>query len=196
VFDRLFDTLERHFNRLVAENAALLFWSPVKFPLCYHVFERLSRLDLWVNPVPFVWIKPSAGIDPIPGRTLRQCYEIVFVGLTGDRQLLQARRSSPNWFAGNPPKGQERLHQSEKNEAMLYYLMSGFVDHHTRVLDPTCGSGVAIRVAKRLRAAYALGLDNKDEFVMLARSGVDRVKEGEEPPEGPKGKTSLEDLGL
>jgi hypothetical protein len=127
---------------------------------------------------------------------MRQCVEICFMCLRGDRQLLQERRGSPNWFAGNPPKGQERLHQSEKNEAVLYYLMSGFVDHHTRVLDPTCGSGVAIRVAKRLRAAYALGLDHENDFVMLARSGLDKVKEGEEPPKGPTGKTSLEDLGL
>jgi hypothetical protein len=199
VRDRLLDTLEEHFNKLVAKDAAVLFWSAAQFPLCSYIFERLSGLrrlrpDWWINQHAFAWVKPSAGIDPIPGRTLRQCYEIVFIGLTGDFRLKKI--GIPNWRPGNPPKGEERLHQSQKNEAILYHLLSGFVDHHTRVLDPTCGSGVAIRVAKRLRAAYALGLEISNDNVMLARSGLDKVKEGEEPPEGPKGKISLEDLGL
>ena len=58
----------------------------------------------------------------------------------------------------------DRFHQSQKNEAMMEHLLSAFVTNSTRLLDPTCGSGVAIKIAKRLGAHSALGLELDEEF--------------------------------
>jgi DNA modification methylase len=130
----------------------------------------------WPNPIPFAWVKLSAGIIPRPGRDLRQSWEPLFIcERGGDRKVV----GRCNWYAGDPPRGTEREHQSPKNEAMMQYLLSAFVTEDTRLLDPTCGSGVAIRVAKRLKAAYALGLEISDQSSLLARAALKKVKRGE-----------------
>jgi ParB/RepB/Spo0J family partition protein len=172
VFDRLCNALEANMGRIVAENAHGTFW----FPMTRYqaVFDGLVRMGWQVNPRPFVWAKPTAGIIPIPGKTFRQCYETAFICTRGDRQLIQTIR---DWFEGDPPRGPERDHQSEKNEEMLTHLLGAFIGQTTRLLDPTCGSGVAIRVAKRLKAEYALGLEISEHSALLARAKLGEMKE-------------------
>ena len=75
---------------------------------------------------------------------------------------------------------------------MMQHLLGAFVDEDTRLLDPTCGSGVAIRVAKRLKAAHALGLEKSEQNALLARAALGKVKRGELL----KVNGTLEDLGL
>lgn len=53
---------------------------------------------------------------------------------------------------------------SEKPRPMLRHFFRMFVDEHSRVLDPTCGSGNALRVAHDLGAAFCLGLEKEKEF--------------------------------
>jgi DNA modification methylase len=51
---------------------------------------------------------------------------------------------------------------------MLIHFFRMAVDEHTTLLDPTCGSGNAIRAAKALRAKLTLGLEINDEFARRA----------------------------
>jgi hypothetical protein len=191
VFELLCDTLQANFGRLVHEKAHGVFWFPIKWHQA--ILDRLMRMG-WddVNPVPFVWAKPSAGIIPrsrtetSPPRDLRQCYETAFICARGDIGLEPVR----NWYPGDPPK--DREHQSQKNEEMLEHLLRAFVDENTRLLDPTCGSGVAIRVAKRLKVRYALGLEISEQSSLLAQAALAKVKPGETLL---KVNGTLEDLG-
>jgi type I restriction-modification system DNA methylase subunit len=50
------------------------------------------------------------------------------------------------------------------------------VSEHTTMLDPTCGSGSALRAAQSLMARRVLGLEVNPEFAALARMAL----EGEE----------------
>jgi DNA modification methylase len=57
-----------------------------------------------------------------------------------------------------------RQHLSEKPEPMLRHFFRMFVDDSTSMLDPTCGSGTALRAANELDAAHVLGLEINPEF--------------------------------
>jgi tRNA G10 N-methylase Trm11 len=48
------------------------------------------------------------------------------------------------------------------------------VDENTRLLDPTCGSGSALRAADRMGAASVLGLEVNPEFASNARRAWER----------------------
>ena len=75
-----------------------------------------------------------------------------------------------NWFEGDPPD--DRFHQSQKNEKMMEHLLTAFVTDSTRFLDPTCGSGVAIKIARRLGAHSALGLEFDRDSAVLAQAAL------------------------
>jgi len=45
-----------------------------------------------------------------------------------------------------------------------------FIDEYSRVLDPTCGSGTALRAAESLGASFVLGLEINPDFCEGART--------------------------
>jgi DNA modification methylase len=51
-----------------------------------------------------------------------------------------------------------------QREPMLRHFFRMFVDDSTSMLDPTCGSGTALRAANELDAAHVLGLEINPEF--------------------------------
>ena len=60
-----------------------------------------------------------------------------------------------------------RSREFEKSQAMLEHFMRMVVDEGTRMLDPTCGSGSALRAADRLGAREVLGLERDEVGVGL-----------------------------
>jgi len=77
------------------------------------------------------------------------------------------------------------------------------VNHNTRLLDPTCGSGSALRAAKRVNAqAEVLGIESNEVFADAARRELALLERQLENqivagpmPHGTRN-TSLEELGL
>jgi DNA modification methylase len=59
---------------------------------------------------------------------------------------------------------------------MLRYFFSMFVDDNGRVLDPTCGSGSALRAADSLGAKDLLGLEVNSEYVKDARVALRKAR--------------------
>ena len=53
---------------------------------------------------------------------------------------------------------------NEKPVAMLQHFLSMLVDEYSFVLDPTCGSGNALKAAERLGASQVLGIEKNTEF--------------------------------
>ena len=62
---------------------------------------------------------------------------------------------------------------SVKSPEMLQYFFAMFVDQNTRMLDPTCGSGSALRAAEALGAGYVIGLEKNEEFALSARRSLE-----------------------
>jgi DNA modification methylase len=69
----------------------------------------------------------------------------------------------------------EKLHLNQKPVAMLKHFLSMFVDEHTAVLDPTCGSGSALAAAKQLKANRVLGVELDEANADVAKFLLQRV---------------------
>ena len=80
--------------------------------------------------------------------------------------------SVSNAFAAPTDRQQ---HMSTKPEAVLRHFFRMFVDENSVILDPTCGSGSALRAAKSLGAAHILGIEIDGEFADRATIALRRV---------------------
>ncbi len=162
-YERLIEAFSRNANKLMGESCHVMFWFSMNH---YHwTLQRLRDIGLWVDHVPLIWFKSdNTGALPDPTRGPRRVYETAFWCSFGDRKILQAR-------ANTFPAPVTRLgeHMSEKSQPMLEHFMRMVVDHDTRLLDPTCGSGAALRAADALGAGSVTGLELNPEFADNAR---------------------------
>jgi DNA modification methylase len=123
--------------------------------------------DFSVNPFPLVWDKSDGrGILPDPSRGPRQTYETALFITRGDRKILRAVRNSISL----PTNKSEAQHLSEKPLDVLYHFFTMLIDSHTTLLDPTCGSGTALAIAKRLGARRIWGMDVSQENAETTRN--------------------------
>ena len=162
VYWELVDCLIRNREKLLGASGHIIFWFSMRF-----YTETLLRLRevFWVEPYPLVWFKSdNKGTLPDPSRGPRRVYEVAFFCSLGDRKILSA---VANTFAGPVLRTSE--HMSEKSEPMLSHFLRMVVDENTRLLDPTCGSGSALRAAHAMGASYVLGLELNPEFAENAR---------------------------
>jgi DNA modification methylase len=75
-------------------------------------------------------------------------------------------------------------HMSEKPEPMLRHFFRMLVDDNSLVLDPTCGSGSAIRAAESLGAKIAIGLEINEEYTQRARLALQQAREARSKESG------------
>jgi hypothetical protein len=157
------DLLQRAMASVVEESSHLLFWFSLDF---YHETKaRLESMGWSVNPFPLVWWKSdNVGILPDAQRGPRRVYETCLLATIGDRKIV---RPVSNLF-GNPG-GDKQIHMNEKPIAMLKYFMGMVCDEYSVVLDPTAGSGNALKAATALGSRHVLGLERDKEFYERAR---------------------------
>jgi len=173
-WEQLIMALEITTKRLTSPSCHLMFWYAMRKGdqrLYEPTARALERIGWEINPMPLVWMKSDgAGIIPDPERGPRQIYETCLLGSRGDRKIV---RAVANAYAA--PTVRER-HMSEKPEPMLRHFFGMLVDENTVMLDPTCGSGSAVRAAESLGAKYAIGLEINPEFARLAREALARSR--------------------
>jgi ParB-like chromosome segregation protein Spo0J len=153
----LLRTLLKNRQALMGESAHLIYWLSMK----NYEFVRLSLLSsgFWVEPYPLVWHKSdNRGIIPDYQRGPRRIYETALLASYGDRKIVT---SKSNLFS--EPLGSQE-HMNEKPVAMLNYFLSMLVDPTSRLLDPTCGSGSALRSFRSLGGGFSLGLESNLGF--------------------------------
>lgn len=158
VYWSLLNTLASAMDNVVADSAHLMFWFSMDY---YHeTLVRLQDMGWKVNPFPLVWFKSdNTGILPDPQRGPRRVYETALIASRGDRLVVRAKA---NAFAH--PGRDKSIHMSEKPVPMLKHFMEMFCDEYTRMLDPTAGSGNALKAASALGAPTVLGLEKSTEF--------------------------------
>lgn len=166
IYFNLLSTLEMSMSNVVAPSAHLIFWFSMDY---YHVTKDwLERMGWKVNPFPLIWHKSdNAGIAPDPQRGPRRTYETAFFASRGDRKLTQVGARS-NSFAFPGKKGPDGIHLSEKPVEMLKHFLSMVCDEYSLVLDPTCGSGNALKAATALGAPTVLGIEKSLDFYTTA----------------------------
>jgi ParB/RepB/Spo0J family partition protein len=172
IYWSLVDALLNNLDNFCADSAHLMFW----FSMDYYEDTRVrlgSRFK--VNPFPLVWVKDdNSGILPDANRGPRRTYETAFLASRGDRKIV---RPVSNHVASPIQRGR---HMSEKPQKVLGHYFRMLVDEHSAVLDPTCGSGSAIRAAITAGASQYLGLEINTEFADHADETLKRFLEEQE----------------
>lgn len=173
-WERLMFALEIAVRDHLALSAHLMFWFAMRKGterLYESTVRRLEAMGWDINPLPLIWMKSDGvGILPDPERGPRQIYETCLLGSRGDRKIVRAVSN-----AYHSPTVRER-HMSEKPEPMLRYFFGMLVDQNTIMLDPTSGSGSALRAAESLGAKHVLGLEINPEFAQIAKEALNRAR--------------------
>jgi ParB/RepB/Spo0J family partition protein len=167
----LTECLVRHLDVLLSAAGHVMFWLSPKPNILVKTIEMFTKLgpkmDLY--PFPLIWHKSDgSGIVGDSQRWPRHTYEAALLFYRGRRPLVRTVTDS---YSG---PGDRKLHPSCKPEPMLRHFFTALVDDHTRLLDPTCGSGAALRAAESLGALpdNVLGLEIEDRFVQSAREAL------------------------
>lgn len=167
VYFSLLHCLLDNLDRLLGVSAHLVFWySEAHGPATRELFaKRAPTLKLLRHPL--IWLKSdNSGIAPDSRRTPRHIYETAMLFVRGERQLVRVKADA---YASPTNK---TLHPSTKPEPMLRHFFEMFVDDYTLMLDPTAGSGAAIRAAESLKAKQVLGLEIDQQYLLPARRAL------------------------
>jgi ParB family chromosome partitioning protein len=152
IFDKLCRAFFDNQNNFIADSAHCIFWLAHKN--YGKLASRFAHYGWTVCETPLIWHKSdNAGIAPDPYRWPRRTYEIAIFASRGDRKIIKIKAAS---YSGPTTKD---YHLSEKPLEMLSHFFEMVVDKHTEMLDPTCGGGTALQVAKKFGASRILGLD-------------------------------------
>ena len=164
VYFTLLDCLCKNLDRLMSLSGHLMFWYSGKLDPRQRFAELVPELEF--HPFPLIWHKSdSKGIVSDFRRGPRHVYETCWLGIRGRRNVLEVKN---DLYAAPSAAG---LHVHVKPEPMLRYFMSMLVDGTTRMLDPTCGSGSALRAAESL-GARVVGLEVDSEACEVARKAL------------------------
>ena len=167
VYKEFLNTICVHGSNFIAPRAHMMFW----FAMNYYqeTFDALTKAGWVVNRFPLIWHKPTdAGILPDSNRGPRRSYETAFLCAMGDRKIVKA---TTNCVLG---RSDRQFHQSEKPFSVLNHYFKMLVDESTFMLDPTCGSGMAVRAAHYNQAALAVGFEINSEFLEGAQANCSR----------------------
>lgn len=170
-YRQLCDTLRDNIDRICAPSAHIIFWfHPTFYCETWQFLNALPGFKF--DEYPLTWTKSdNAGIIPDPQRRPRRIYEMAFFGWRGDRMLAPAGTRSNQVAA---PKSDEHPHA--KPEPVLHHFFEMLVTPATRLLDPTCGSGTALRAALSLGADCVLGIEREATFADVGRRALARTE--------------------
>lgn len=174
VYEALIECLCANLDRVMAPSGHLMFWLSADIEIMYHTLEAFRRLapSLTFAKKPLIWHKTcNTGVLADPQRGPRHVYEAALIASREDRKIIKATSDT----YGSPTD--KEYHVSTKAVPMLRYFFQMFVDQNTRLLDPTCGSGAALRAAESMGASHVLGLELDPEHHKAACGALkkDRV---------------------
>lgn len=167
VYWKLIEALCLNLDRVMTPSGHLMFWFSMQYyTKTLEAFRRLAP-SLHFDAFPLIWQKSdNVGIAPDPRRGPRRVYETCLVASRDDRPIVKV--VSNGYYAPTD----KAHHPSTKPEPVLRHFMSMLVDDGTRLFDPTCGSGSALRAAESLGAKAVLGLEKDPEHFKNASSAL------------------------
>ena len=168
VYWNLLTTLTEGLDKIMSYSAHMLFWFSMNFYT--ETVKRLRSTGLTVHDHPIVWHKTGGpgGLGVVPGTAVtypRRTYDTALLAVRGQRPLAK-----PGMNSYAAPTAGNKIHPSQKPEPMLRFFLQMLVDETTTMLDPTCGSGAALRVAEDLGAKSVLGLELDPNYAQSANT--------------------------
>jgi len=177
VYWHLLRALCEHRDKILYPSAHIIFWFSMKF---YHEtleFFRTHAPDFEVDYQPLVWFKTdNKGIVRDAKHAPRNVTETAFF-ITRDRREIVKSVGNCIGAATHKARG---THISEKPVTVVKHFMQLCCDSYSEVLDPTCGSGSALRAAHDLGAARIVGMDINEEYAKVAQKQLDEHRKLEE----------------
>lgn len=170
-FCNLIDALTNNLDRILSYSGHILLW--YNFAWYETTKLKLHRVGLSVTERPLIWIKSDTRSASYTGRELqpKPSYETALLAYRGNRSLLCWNTDSYSAQTVASP-----IHPQQKPEPMLRHFLSMLVDNVTDFLDPTCGSGSAIRAAEDLGARNVVGLEVNAEYAAVASTATLRAR--------------------
>lgn len=161
IYWELLGAICKNIDRILYPSAHVLCWISMKYYTDTIAFFAKHAPQVKFNPTPLVWHKSdNRGILPDAKRGPRNIYEACLFGSIGDRHIVE-----PVANVYSCPTGKaDAIHTNEKPQPMLRHFFRMFVDQHTRLIDPTCGSASALRAADAMNAEFVFGLEFNPEF--------------------------------
>lgn len=162
IYKTLVDALLENQDHLISESAHCICWLSLRF--LEWTKKRFAEAGWDCHLQPFIWHKSdNKGIlaDTMCG--MRNVGEYALLLNRGRRPVI---KNISNIF---PHPTTKRFHASEKPLPVLEQLFSALCDEHSRVLDPTCGSGTSIQTALKFNAEEALGIELDADFAQKAQ---------------------------
>lgn len=173
IYYALLNCLCDNLDRIMGVSGHLMFWYSNR-PDIQRKTEDIFRAKaptLAFQKYPLIWHKSdNAGISANPNQDPRHVYEACLMASRGSRNLVKI---SSDHYACPTDK---TLHISTKPEPMLKHFMQMMVDSTTHMLDPTCGSGAALRAAEALGASRVLGMDVDEQTVGVSRIALKNAR--------------------
>ena len=166
VYWNLCDALISSMNKVLQTEAHIMFWLSMEhYEKTVAMFSKVPNLTVYKSPM--VWLKScNTGIVKDPKRTPRNVLEYCLYMNRGGKEIITNVAN-----AYSAPSGKaNRLHQSEKPVPVLKHFFRMFVDQYTKMLDPTCGAGSAIRAASCFKVREALGVDLDPSYIDVANT--------------------------
>jgi hypothetical protein len=166
VYWTLVEALINGMDRIMSYSSHLMFWFNMNF--YSETVSRFRKTGLMVHDHPLIWHKTGGpgGQGVVPGTAVtypRRMYDTALLCVRGNRPLA---KPGANSYAA--PTVGNKIHPSQKPEPMLRFFLGMLVDETTTMLDPTCGSGAAIRAAEDLGAKGVLGLELDPNYSQAA----------------------------
>ena len=173
VYFALLRALLTHRDNIMLHSCHVIFWLSARFSMEEATRNMIAKLapDLSVDEYKLIWHKTdNKGIIRDVNKTPRHIYETALFINRGNRPIIKAVGD----VYGAPTRKSEALHISEKPVPVLKHFMQLCVDEYTEMLDPTCGSGSALRAAHGLGAKRVLGLEINPEYADSAQREFDQ----------------------
>ena len=169
IYKTLVRGLLKNQDKLVASSAHCICWLSLRF--AEWTKKEFEAAGWSCHLQPFIWHKTdNKGIIADTMCGMRNVGEYALIFNRGRRPVI---KNISNIF---PSPTTKTFHASEKPLPVLEYLFSAFCDGHSRVLDPTCGSGTAIQTALKMGAEEALGIELDEEFAGKAKTWLEDFK--------------------
>ena len=162
----LLNCLCQNTEKLASYSSHLVYWFSMTFYT--ETVKRLRAAGWKVQDHPLIWHK-SDGQGIVPGRNEypRRIYETALLCSRGSRPLVKMIDN-----VKSAPRSSNAIHPSQKPEPVLRHFFEAVVDSTTDMLDPTCGSGSALRAGEDVGARSVLGLELNPEFAKAANAAT------------------------
>lgn len=158
-------------TKLMLPSTHIIFWFSMKYySETIQMFNELAP-EMVVDHQPLIWHKTdNKGIIRNIDHTPRNVYETALFITRGERRIIKAVGNA----YGAPTRKATAGHISEKPVPVLRHFFQLCCDNFTEILDPTAGSGTALRAAQSMGASRLLGLELNQQYADFAQKEYDQ----------------------